>query len=229
MQTEPEIPAPYLELENKRKRNVLLYALAPLVLLALLTAGVRLVGDTARKKEAEAEAVTRQQWSAAREQGKNVRKKNQLMIPKSAITLADAKTQSALAAVVRGQLEAIKKQNYQKALTYATPALQSSMRPDAFADMLQHGYSPLLSIKSILIGHAQLNSRLISGGNAFQQAYVPVEIHTTSGGVVTYAYLLQGTSGSWQVLGVTIQQNPNMTNEDAPLPSSHTSPMQTDL
>lgn len=176
------------------RRRVLLYAAAPVGLLILLMTGVRFASDAAREMETNTASEDRARLRSLRSSAPETRPTPVPVVIKP----ADAATQAALEIVVRGQLQAIREQDFKKALTYAVSSISGSTRPDSFGDMIRTRYSGMLSAEKVFIRPAKLQT--LQG--AAPQALVETEIKTQAGGTVRYGYILVESGNGWRVGGV---------------------------
>lgn len=191
--------------KSPSRRRVLLYAVAPVGLLILLMTGVRFVTEAAQNRESQDSAQTEQALRSIRPNDPGSRP-----TPIPVITYkADKATQAALEVVVRGQLQAIGDQDFEKALTFAIPEMRTGTQPAQFASMIRNGFSAMLSAKKITILPATIRGR--KGG--MQQAQVETEVLTEAGQVARFGYLLISDADGWHVATVMPDRNAMMNRE----------------
>ncbi len=186
--------------QSPSRRRVLLYAAAPVVLLILLMTGVRFATDAAHQREQTIAADDRQRLLALRPSAPGARP-----TPIPVVTYAaDKATQAALERVVRGQVEAIGKQDFEKALAYAMPDIRKNTQPARFGDMIRRGYAGMLGVKEITVEPARIQKR--AGGDE-RQAFLQVEVLTATGTRARFGYILMGGPDGWEVAGVVPDYN----------------------
>ncbi len=197
----PVSPAP----KSASRGRILLYALMPLLLLALLTGAVRLVTDAERRQAALQDAPSPRREPPS---------PNTLRpAPRSPVLKpADPKTRAALETIVRGQLQAIATRDFTKALSFAVPPLRESTNPEGFRGVIENGYAPMLRMKRVEIADARVQTT-VSGGKT---AMVDVVVVTQSGEQAKYGYMLRFANAVWQVQGVMTRMTrpPNSTPGD---------------
>ncbi|MBC8142092.1 MAG: DUF4864 domain-containing protein [Armatimonadetes bacterium] len=194
-------PAPPVTERTSRGR-ILLYALAPLLLLALLTGAVRLVTNAEQKEQALQET-----GDAPRRNLQSVNPSRMLPAPRPPVLKpADPETRTALETVVRSQLQAIAAQDFAKALSFAVAPLRGSTNPQAFRTVIEAGYAPMLSMKRVEI----VNARVQTVSSSSKKAMVDVVVVTRSGEKAEYGYMLQQAGEGWQVQGVMLRVPPPM-------------------
>jgi len=191
---ESSIPTPAPATKPASRGRILLYALLPLLLLALLTGAVRLVTDAEQKQAAISDAPP------PRRQPRNPDAPRIAPLP-PLLKPADTKTRIALEAIVRGQLQAIATQDFVKALSFAVPSLRESTSPERFRTMIESGYAPMLSMKRMEI----VNARVQAASSGGKTAMVDVVVVTRSGERMEYGYMLDSVGDDWQVQGVMLR------------------------
>lgn len=180
----PADPAP----KPRSRRQILLFALAPIALIALLTGAVRLVSDAEQRREAISDAPPLRQSADP----------NRPRPLPPVLTPADKPTQAALEIVVRGQLQAIAAHDFAKALSFAVEPLRGSTNPRGFQTVIENGYAPMLNMKRIDVNDARIQT-LQSG---LKSAIVDITVVTHTGERAEYGYMLGRVGDGWQVQGV---------------------------
>lgn len=203
---------------------MLLYLIAPLLLIAMITAGVRFATHADQTREDRSEAVTREAWKAARTgSGKAARPR-----PKPPVFHpTDAATQAAIESSIRGQLDALRANNFGASLEYATPNTRASMSPERFGMMIRSGYAPMLTAKSVDFLPASVQGR----PGYVHQALVQVRLRGDAGVTTPYMYSLVSDGGKWYVQAVMNIPQPPGGGEDFPrrLPPGMPIPVPGDL
>lgn len=105
---------------------------------------------------------------------------------------ADKKTQQAIESAVNGQITAMRRGDYTKALTFAAPTFRKTWTPPRFQDMIEATYPALPQSQSVRFSPAQVTSG---------QASVRVTVTNRSGNKEIFLYLLASESGRWFVVG----------------------------
>lgn len=99
------------------------------------------------------------------------------------VKIADKATTAALQKVVGGQIAALQKRNYPKALSFAAPGFQRQWKPDSFGQMITTSYPELGNAKSVSFGQANF----APGGAT---AFVPVLVTNAQKQETGFVYVL---------------------------------------
>ena len=180
------------------RRRVLILVLAPVAIVLALTAGMRLVSETAHRKEAAEDAQFRKQFlSSIGPPGKDhVRPEARIVSPPRP---ADAATQAKIEQSVRGQLEKMNAGDFAGALEFSEAHFRQAMTPDHFRQMLQQGFAPLLTMQDVSFQSASVQT---NATNKTAQGIIQATIKTKSGEKVNYRYMLVSVDNKWYVYGV---------------------------
>jgi Domain of unknown function (DUF4864) len=112
---------------------------------------------------------------------------------------------------VRGQLEAFKKGDWDKAFTYAATSFHEQMHVRDFRQMVESGYPQFARPGEIQVGRGDWHAGAVG---------VEVTLTATDGGKEHYLYFLAPEEDGWKVTEVNRGPEPGSNGEpDAPAPS----------
>jgi len=168
--------------------------LAPLLLVILLTGGMRLIAHFAQAAADREEAAAYGYYRAASQRPANGTPKKRQK-PRYVPTTADRATQKALEACVRSQVQAISRSDFNTALRFATRQFRDSISPEHFGQMVTNGYPVMVEARSVTFEPA------MTVGSAM--ANIRVHISGASGAESAYIYqMMQDEEGNWGVSSV---------------------------
>ena len=110
--------------------------------------------------------------------------------------IADAATQKAIQATASGQINAIGRDDFAAALTFAVPEFAAQTNPTKFGQMVRQGFAPLHTAKHIVMQKAQ-----VFGGKTETSANIAVTVQDASGQKQGYRYSLQKSGDKWLITG----------------------------
>jgi hypothetical protein len=105
----------------------------------------------------------------------------------------DVDNESAMAATIGAQIDALSLGDFAGAYEWAAPAFQMNVPLEVFEIVIQDGYSSLLEARSHTLSDCVVFPQEL--GNTV------VTVRTVSGGVFTYYYELINTDQGWRILG----------------------------
>jgi len=153
-------------------------AAVPMLLLLVLTAGMRLVQTITPPDDPEPPLPRLRGISPPPSQP---RVKN-----------VDAKLQATLQKVVVGQIQAMRSGDYKAALTFSVPGFRARLTPDRFRTMIETQYAPLATWR-----REKCHTAIMSG----KTASIMVQVADASGAENAYLYSLAQVNDQWLVAG----------------------------
>ncbi len=186
-----DFTAPAGDPSNRHRR--LLYAATPFVLLVVITGAMRFVAGTDAADTEQSRRFMSQPVQTTTDFPKSSSGQSGGAQPSR---VADMSTAKRVTNAVSGQLNAIQSGDFKAALVYATPETRHSVSPDAFAQMIQRGYRPMLRASKTEFGPVRVSE---------DSAMVTVILKPASGAQTLYRYLLSLSDDkrTWFVSGVS--------------------------
>lgn len=105
---------------------------------------------------------------------------------------ADKKTQQAIELTVGGQVAAMRRGDYAKAVTFSASGFRTNWTPPRFQSMIEAAYPALPQSQSLRFETAQVTP---------DQASVRIAVKNQFGDTDTFVYLLAQENGKWVVVG----------------------------
>ncbi|GAB4457655.1 MAG: hypothetical protein OHK0029_17820 [Armatimonadaceae bacterium] len=125
-------------------------------------------------------------------------------------------TQKKMETAIRGQLMAIKKQDYEKAMQFSSMSFRSEMPPDKFGEMIESGYMEMQEFDKIEFDRASVVRGV---------AFMNVSLSGLGSYKTIYMYSLVSEENKWRIISCTaVAQVPKKPRTKPSPPSSREKP-----